>query len=136
MDISVINKLNDRQIEKLHQLYQNEWFTKSRSIEDIRELLKHTDFLFGFCVPKNEELIGFARVISDWIYKAFVFDVIVEQDYRNKGLGNFIMNAIFNHSVLNKVSHLELYCPERLVAFYEKMGFERRTSLLLRRKTP
>ena len=136
MDISVLNELNNRQIEKLHILFQNEWWTRSRSIEDIRLMLKHTDFVFGFCVPDDGELIGFARVISDWTYKAFIFDVIVDQDYRNKGLGNFIMNTIFNHSVLKKVSHIELYCPEKLFPFYEKMGFERRTSLLLRRKSP
>jgi hypothetical protein len=45
------------------------------------------------------------------------------------------MNTLFNHQILKKVSHIELYCPERLVPFYEKLGFEVRTSLLLRRNT-
>jgi predicted GNAT family N-acyltransferase len=133
MNISVINKLNDAQIEKLHLLYQNEWFTKGRSIGDVREMLNKTDFVFGFCAPDSEELIGFARVISDWVYKAFVFDVIVDPSFRGQGLGNFIMNTIFEHAVLKEVSHIELYCAEDLAPFYEKMGFERRISLLLRR---
>ncbi len=133
MELSVINNLNDTQIEKLHLLYQNEWFTKGRSISDVREMLIKTDFIFGFCSSESEELIGFARVISDWVYKAFVFDVIVDPNSRSKGMGHFIMNTIFEHPVLKKVSHIELYCPEALVPFYEKMKFERRTSLLLRR---
>ena len=135
MNISVINKLNDTQIEKLHILYQNEWFTKGRSIDDVREMLNKTDFVFGFCLPESDELIGFARVISDWVYKAFVFDVIVDPIFRGQGMGNFIIDTIFEHAVLKEVSHIELYCPENLVPFYEKMGFECRTSLLLRRTT-
>jgi predicted GNAT family N-acyltransferase len=135
MKYKVVEKLSDLQIKKLHELYQNEWFTEGRSIENVIEMLKHTDFIFGFCDPETNELVGFARVISDWVYKAFVFDVIVDKRLRNKGMGNFIMNTLFNHQILKKVSHIELYCPERLVLFYEKLGFEVRTSLLLRRNT-
>ncbi len=136
MDISIVQTLNEAHREKLYQLYQHEWFTQGRSREDICDMLKHTDFVFGFCVPQTGELVGFARVISDWVYKAFVFDVIVDQDFRGNGLGQFIMQTIFTHPVLKNVSHIELYCPEHLVPFYEKMEFERRTSLLLRRNCP
>jgi predicted GNAT family N-acyltransferase len=135
MKYKVVEKLSDLQIKKLHELYQNEWFTEGKSIENVIEMLKHTDFIFGFCDPETNELVGFARVISDWVYKAFVFDVIVDKRLRNKGMGNFIMNTLFNHQILKKVSHIELYCPERLVPFYEELGFEVRTSLLLRRNT-
>ena len=135
MDISIISKLNESQIEKLHMLYQNEWFTKGRSIDDVRIMLDNTTFVFGFCVPDSGELIGFARVISDSVYKAFIFDVIVDPCFRNNGLGHFIMDTIFRHPVLEKVSHIELYCPESLVSFYVPMGFHKRTSLLLRRES-
>jgi hypothetical protein len=43
------------------------------------------------------------------------------------------METISNHPTLSGVSHIELYCPERLVPFYEKLGFNPRTSLLLRK---
>jgi predicted GNAT family N-acyltransferase len=135
MDINVIDELDDAQIRKLHLLYQNEWFTEGRLLEDVQAMLSKTDFVFGFCTPENNELVGFARVISDSVYKAFVFDLIVDADFRDKGLGRFIMDTIFEHPVLKKVSHIELYCPEHLVAFYEPMGFKTRTSLLLRRET-
>ena len=135
MELSVIDNLDDVQVKKLHCLYQNEWFTKGRTLEDVRIMLNNTNFVFGFCEPSTNELIGFARVISDSIYKAFVFDVIVDSKYRNKGIGHKIMDTIFNHPVLKTVSHIELYCPESLVPFYEPMGFQTRKSLLLRRET-
>ncbi len=134
MNILITEKLDESQIQKLHLLYQNEWFTKGRTLEDVRVMLSKTDFVFGFCDPESGELVGFARVISDCVYKAFVFDVIVDPGYRSKGLGHFIMDTVFNHPTLARVSHIELYCPEPLVSFYEPMGFKTRTSLLLRRE--
>ena len=134
MNIRIVNTLDSIQTAKLHFLYQKEWFTKGRTLEDIETMLEHTDFVFGFCDAKTNELVGFARVVSDSIYKAFVFDVIVEEGYRSKGLGRLVMDTIFNHPVLKHVSHIELYCPEHLVSFYEPMGFKIRTSLLLRRE--
>lgn len=134
MNIFVVENLNETQIEKLHRLYQNEWFTKGRKLEDIKVMLNNTSFVFGFCDSKSEELVGFARVISDFIYKAFIFDVIVDPDFRNKGMGKFIMNTLFEHPVLKQVCHIELYCPEDNIAYYEPMGFHVRKSLLLRRE--
>jgi len=133
MDIRIIEKLKSNHIIKLHKLYQNEWFTEGRSLDDVKKMLSHTDFVFGICDVNNDDLIGFARVISDQVYKAFVFDVIVDPSYRNKGYGKLIMETIFNHPKLSSVSHIELYCPESLVPYYEKLGFNRRTSLLLRK---
>jgi GNAT superfamily N-acetyltransferase len=133
MNIRVIEKLNSDHIIKLHELYQNEWFTEGRSLDDVKKMLNHTDFVFGICERDTDELMGFARVISDHVYKAFVFDVIVAPPYRSKGLGKLMMETIFNHPKLSNVPHIELYCPEPMVAFYEKLGFNRRTSLLLRK---
>jgi len=133
MNIRIIEKLDSNHIIKLHKLYQNEWFTEGRSLDKVKIMLSHTDFVFGVCDGNNDDLIGFARVISDHVYKAFVFDVIVDPAYRNKGLGKLMMETIFNHPKLSSVSHIELYCPESLAPFYEKLGFNRRTSLLLRK---
>ncbi len=134
MEITVVEKLNESQIEKLHLLYQNEWFTKGRDLADIKAMLEKTSFVFGFCRSNTNEMIGFARVISDFVYKAFVFDVIVDPNFRNKGMGQYIMNTIFENPILEKVSHIELYCPENLVSYYKPLGFNVRTSLLLRRE--
>ncbi|WP_417714868.1 GNAT family N-acetyltransferase [Pseudoalteromonas obscura] len=61
------------------------------------------------CVGIVGELVGFARVLSDFIYKAVIFDVIVAPDERGKGLGITLMELIKHHPKLNKVLHFELY---------------------------
>jgi hypothetical protein len=54
MNISVVNTLNEDQIAQLHALYQHEWFSKGRRLEDVREMLEHSDFVFGFCASDND----------------------------------------------------------------------------------
>ncbi|MCP4177756.1 MAG: GNAT family N-acetyltransferase [bacterium] len=132
--IKVINSLSEKHINQLVELYQNEWFTKGRKKDDVIKMLNSTSFAFGFCNEATDELIGFARVITDCVYKAFVFDVIVDSLFRGKGFGEFIMNTIFDHPILKNVSHMELYCPDKIAPFYEKMGFQKRTSYLLRKE--
>ena len=71
---------------------------------------------------KTGELIGFARVISDTLYRAFIFDVIAKENYRNNGLGTILMNSILEQPQVRDVERVELYSPDRLVPYYEKFG--------------
>ncbi|MGL1893675.1 MAG: GNAT family N-acetyltransferase [Spirochaetaceae bacterium] len=128
--MNIIERLNEDLINQLSKLYSKTWFTPNRTINDINIMLKNSYLTLAFV--ENDQLIGFCRVISDGIYKAFIFDVIVHEDYQNRGIGKQIMNSLMNHESLIDVGHMELYCPEGITGFYKKLGFETRTSLLLR----
>ncbi len=128
--MEIIETLNDDFINQLFLLYENTWFTQNRNINDIKNMLANSYLVLGFV--ESGELVGFCRVISDGIYKAFLFDVIVNDEYQDKGIGRFIMETVLNHKKLIDVKHIELYCPEKLIPFYNKLGFETRTSLLMR----
>ena len=120
---SVVSSLTEAQTLELHALYQGEWWTKGRTLEDIRTMLAHTTFIFGVVAPGSGKLLAFARVLSDRIYKAFLYDVIVHPDHRSAGLGTILLEHIMEHPILSKVRHFELYClPERM-PFYERHGF-------------
>ncbi len=81
---------------------------------------------------ENNKLTGFCRAISDGVYKAFLYDVIVDLNFQKKGIGKFIIETAINHNKLINVGHIELYCPDKITPFYHKMGFKTRSSLLLR----
>ena len=66
------------------------------------------------------------RVLTDYIYKAIIFDVIIDQKYRDNKLGKLLIDSIINHPKLNNVKHFELYCLEDMKPFYEKWGFDNR----------
>lgn len=128
--MEIIEKLNDNYILQLSKLYSTTWFTQDRNINDIKSMLKNSYLTLGFV--QDYKLIGFCRVISDGIYKAFLFDVIVHDKYQNNGIGNKIISTVISHKSLINVGHIELYCPEKIAGFYKKLGFQNRSSLLLR----
>ena len=119
----LIHQLSEAQIGQLHALYQQEWWTTGRSLEDVRKMLVHSDCVFGLCEPGSERLIGFARVLSDRVYKALIFDVIVAAEVRGRGVGQALMRAVLGHPDLRTVRHFELYCVPDMEPFYRQFGF-------------
>jgi len=120
--LSVVHTLDDRQIEQLHKLYQTEWWTKGRSLDDTRQCVRGSQVCVGL-VDSAGNLQAFARVITDFIFKAVIFDVIVAGAARKGGLGGRLLEVITRHDRLRRVKHIELYClPERF-AFYQRHGF-------------
>jgi RimJ/RimL family protein N-acetyltransferase/ribosomal protein S18 acetylase RimI-like enzyme len=118
-----VDVLSASHIEDLHRLYQNEWWTKGRTLEDVRSMLNGTRIVVGFTDPATDRLIAFARVITDSTFKALIFDLIVDSSARDQGLGRKLMDAITSHPALAGVQHFELYCKPELTAFYERWGF-------------
>jgi GNAT superfamily N-acetyltransferase len=121
--LTFTDRLEERHVHELHALYQNEWWTRGRTLAETRRVLEHSDFLFAFLGEPDGRLVAFARVVTDRVFKALVFDVIVAPDCRSDGLGRMLLDRILAHPVLQGVKHLELYCLPELVPLYEKFGF-------------
>jgi predicted N-acetyltransferase YhbS len=119
----VVNALSEAQAGQLHALYQREWWTAGRSLADVRTMLQHSDFVFGIVAPDSQELLAFARVLTDRVFKALLLDVIVHPDHRSAGLGSFLMAHIAAHPVLSQVRHIELFCLPVRTDFYRRHGF-------------
>ena len=115
-------RLSDKHIEELHQLYQREWWTKDRTLQETVDVVAGSQINIGML---NEEgsLVAYARVLTDFVFKALIFDVIVTEDQRGKGLGVKLMEAIKSHEKLALVKSFELYCLPEMFEFYEQHGF-------------
>ncbi len=107
----------------LMALYRQTYWGRERSEEDVLKMLAHTDLMFTLVDTDSGHLVGFARVLTDTVYKAFVFDVIVDEGRRGQGLVRRLMDAITAHPQLLKVKHFELYCRPDVVELYRKWGF-------------
>src|ERR1041385_1229970 len=134
-----IHTLDAHHVADLLELYRHEWWTNARTADEVRTLLVCSDLVIGFCDEKNNQLIAFARVLTDQVFRAFIFDVIVAADHRGSGLGHRLMTELLAHPMLRSVELVELYCRPALVAFYESLGFttpDSRLGLLRRRVQP
>jgi GNAT superfamily N-acetyltransferase len=121
--LRLVERLDGDLPEQLHRLYLAEWWTHRRDVEDVRRMLEGSDVVLGLVDDDTGALAGFARVVTDFVYKALVLDVIVEAGYRSTGLGARLMDEVVGHPRLKDVLHFELYCRPELVPFYERWGF-------------
>lgn len=120
--MNVIFELDKQHIQELNELYHNEWWTKGRSIKDTENCVNGSQINIGI-VDENNSLQAYARVLTDYTFKALIFDIIVAGNQRRKGLGNKLISLIKGHEKLRQVKHFELYCLPEMFSFYKKHGF-------------
>ncbi len=105
--------------EKLVVLYQQAPWAKGRTLTDAREMLRHTDV--AVTAWDGPKLIGFGRVLTDYVYRASIWDVIVDKRYQGQGVGSEVVRRILHHPRLARVELFWL-CT-RMPGFYERLGF-------------
>lgn len=104
-------------------------WARDRSPEGIRLMLENTDYHFS--VWDGASLIGFARVLTDRVYRATLWDVVIHPDYQNRGAGEELMKRILSHPVLSTVERFWLNTRDKF-GFYEKFGFVRSDQAMIR----
>jgi GNAT superfamily N-acetyltransferase len=118
-----VEHIDDRLRSDLMAMYRHEWWTNQRREEDVARMLQHSDLVVGICTDFDGRLVGFTRVLTDRVFKAVIFDVIVAREHRGAGLGERLMDYVIGHPLLASVRHVELYCKPEMIRFYAKCGF-------------
>ena len=113
------SEATDLDAAQLIRLFHQAPWAKSRTLEDAKVMLRHSDVVV--CAWDGDRLVGFGRVLTDFVYRATIWDVIVDQAYQKQGIGTELVHRILNHPRLNKVELFWL-CTRR-PGFYEKLGF-------------
>ena len=118
----IVETLTESQVSDLMDLYKNEFWSDKRTRDDVVKMLASTDVIIGL-VDECDRLIGIIRVLTDFVYRAMIFDVIIKQTHRKMGLGAKLMDAVLNHPKLQTVEHFYLNCLPNMMPFYERWGF-------------
>ena len=118
----IVETLTENQVSDLMELYKNEFWCEKRNREDVVKMLAATDVIIGL-VDEGDRLIAFTRVITDFVYRAMILDVIVKPTHRKTGLGAKLMDAVLNHPKLQTVENFALNCLPNMMLFYERWGF-------------
>ncbi|OZY83859.1 GNAT family N-acetyltransferase [Cellvibrio mixtus] len=120
--MKIIETLAPHHVPQLHQLYLQQWWSNTRTLNEVEAVLTGSSITLGM-VDDDNALIGFTRVLTDGIFKALIFDVIVNQEYRGHKIGSQLVQYVKAHPKLSRVKHLELYCLPELQSYYQQFGF-------------
>ncbi|WP_227374507.1 GNAT family N-acetyltransferase [Haladaptatus halobius] len=112
--------------EELLELYREYEWWDDREEFDVRRALRSTDEVVLLRAGREQdesEPVATARILTDYVYYAMVYDVIVAADRRGTGVGRELLTAVREHPRLQEVSP-SLLAREGLVPFYESCGFD------------
>jgi predicted GNAT family N-acyltransferase len=120
--MKIIETLAPHHVLQLHQLYLQQWWSNTRTLEEVEAVLIGSSITLGMVDDENN-LIGFTRVLTDGIFKALMFDVIVNEQYRGYKIGSQLVEYVKHHISVRRVKHIELYCLPELQTYYQQFGF-------------
>ncbi|MBD0306266.1 MAG: GNAT family N-acetyltransferase [Nitrospiraceae bacterium] len=104
----------------LVRLYDQARWAMGRTVDDAHRMLANTDLAVS--AWDGNRLVGFGRVLTDYVYRASIWDVIVDKEYQGQDIGTQIIERILQHPDLKRVELFWL-CTRDKQAFYEKLGF-------------
>jgi len=112
-------------VETIHDFLCNRsYWGKGRSIEAVKKSIRNS--LCYSIYNKENQLAGFARVISDLTIFAYLLDLFILEGHRKRGLGKELVDHIVNDPVFKNIKFWRLDTKDAHV-FYRKYGFREPT---------
>jgi GNAT superfamily N-acetyltransferase len=96
------------------------YWAAGRTMEEVQITI---DSSFCFGIYLDEEQIGFARVITDYVVFAYLMDVFIIEEHRGKGYSSILIENMMNEPQLKEVKIWRLATSDAHF-LYEKFGFK------------
>jgi len=116
--ISTDPELSD--IDAICSMLAKSYWASTRSRDVIKNSLKNS---LCFNLFDGQRQIGIARVITDHATFAYLCDVFIEEEYRGRGLGKWLLECILDYPTLKEIKKFMLATRDAH-NFYRKFGFE------------
>lgn len=101
---------------------QTSYWARDRSEEQTKKTIENS-LCFGLYTDSKEQ-VGFARVVTDYVFFGNIMDVIIDPDYQGNGLGKTLVEFMLNHSVVKGLQTITLKTKDAH-SFYEEYGFKK-----------
>ena len=114
--------LPNKGVNKLIKLFnENTSWAQNRSQRQIQKMLSCSKVIVS--VWNQNNLVGFGRATTDEIFRAVLWDIVVDKKYEKHGIGRKIMTSIITNPLILKVERVYLmttHCED----FYLKINFK------------
>jgi N-acetylglutamate synthase-like GNAT family acetyltransferase len=120
-DFKISTNKDKLDLEVIHDFLTNRsYWAQGRSLETVKRSIENS-LCFGM-YNKKDNLVGFARVLTDYAVFAYIMDVFILEDYRNQGLGTQLIDFIVKNPTLQGLQRIMLATKDAH-GLYEKYGF-------------
>ncbi len=118
--IKVSTDKNKLDVLFIQRFLKDIYWAAGRTIDEVQTTIDNS-FCFGIYL--DEQQIGFARVITDYLVFAYVMDVFIDENHRGKRYSSILIDAMLNEPKLQEVKIWRLATRDAHF-LYEKFGFK------------
>lgn len=121
--ITIKSEIEGSELQELLEIYRSVGWMKHD--EEIIRTVFNASTHNVFAVTEGR-IIGFARALSDGVFNAAIYDVVVHKDHQGKGIARLLLENLLDE--LKNVSCIHLISTTGNTTFYEKCGFKKLTT--------
>jgi GNAT superfamily N-acetyltransferase len=119
--VEIVKSWQEDPIEELYRA--GGWWKKGMDKHRLNELIQ-SSFLFAVAIDISiRKTVGMGRVISDGISDAYFQDIVVLPEFRGRGVGRMILEALLGECLARKISWIALIAEPKTADFYSDLGF-------------
>ncbi|BFJ01006.1 GNAT family N-acetyltransferase [Priestia sp. Y58] len=120
MKISLSSSIENVEWSRMKEIYHSVGW-KNHDEEKIKKVFQSSNVV---AIAYDEDNIaGFGRALSDGVFNAAIYDVVVDEQYQNKGIGQQIIENLF--AQLDDISCVHLVSTSGNDEFYKRAGFRK-----------
>jgi predicted N-acetyltransferase YhbS len=113
--------LQEMDFEKITTMLKDAFWSVGIKKNEIIQGAENSALVVGAFNTENEQ-VGYSRVISDKTRFAYILDVIVDEKFRKRGIGQSMVRSILSHPELKDVYQWVLITKDAHEV-YKKVGF-------------
>jgi tetratricopeptide (TPR) repeat protein len=72
---------------------------------------------------EQQQLIGFARAVSDGVYQATLLDIAIHPDFQGRGVGKTLVKTLTKQLRAAQITDITLFASPHVTDFYHQLGF-------------
>ncbi len=108
-------------VNAIKEFLADEYWGKGRTLEEVEKTISNS-YCFGMYTLENEQ-IGFARVVTDYIYFGYFMDVIILKKFQGKGYGKKLVEYMLQDEIIKGLKTVALKTKDAH-SFYSRFGFK------------
>ena len=116
----ISNDKSKLDLHVIHSFLSTSYWAKGIPLDIVKRSIEHS-LCFGVYY-KEEQQVGFARVVTDYATFAYIGDVFIIEAFRGQGLSKWLMDVIVTHPQLQGLRTWILLTRDAH-GLYKKVGF-------------